>query len=622
VDPFELLRQANEAMRLYGLSRSQVEEKLPKLSNGQFNSIEELQAAVAAGAGQPTNPEEAAQKRLNETGGNAGTDFLHKAVQGLSLNTSDEAAGVLATGPRAIGRNILQAIGSQGLFVPNLTPEEVQRGTAAMGAERQRLGDLSTLAPGASFAAEMAGGLAVPAVGAEALGSRAAAATGRRALGGILGAAGAGAGYGAVAGVGAGETPGGRAVGGVVGGVAGGVLGSVFGGLGAGVQALAGKILSGRQTGALSEGAAYRLKSLLRDALKHAGLEPREIANRMKALDELATGGPPTTPADVSQVLRERVLPGAINEAPAVSRETSAVSAVRAGRTVPKPHELYAEFQDIPVVEGTFPKVESALKNPEVERAVRAAGQGRVLPGENTDAPNPLYEAIINAGGSEEFALKNAGSATVPNPDAKPVTVTDLQDALVSLRGVARRKTGYNTSGEKVGTEILPGEASRAQKAYSVLRGAMGKDIPGFDEAQRATKRANMKQRALDKTRRAVVKGASMKASEEGARRAGDVAPHATYAHGLARVLSKILGRGASRADIQAANEVLANMLVRPTTEQAMLRALAPRFGSPTGFAGGLLSAVAGPSANLVGGGRGILGQPVSAEDYLTGGGR
>lgn len=90
MDPNEILRLANEAIRIYlgrGMgpdeARAHVEAKLPQVSGGEFKTFDEVLQAARSSAGAEASPEEAAVRELSGDGGNATTDFLYEAATAL-----------------------------------------------------------------------------------------------------------------------------------------------------------------------------------------------------------------------------------------------------------------------------------------------------------------------------------------------------------------------------------------------------------------------------------------------------------------------------------------------------------------------------------------------------------
>lgn len=119
----------------------------------------------------------AALARTNARAGNEYTDFARMAAQGITWRLSDEIRGVGAA----------LVPGGKGY-------------REARDAERQALADMRRLDPGASFAAELAGGLLAPLPGASTAGGAAARTTGAAMRGGVRAGIRVGAKPGAIAG--------------------------------------------------------------------------------------------------------------------------------------------------------------------------------------------------------------------------------------------------------------------------------------------------------------------------------------------------------------------------------------------------------------------------------------
>lgn len=111
-----------------------------KTGGSHEDALRAVQMAQAAPPEDPTKA--AAQRRLSGRGGSAAGDFARMAVQGATFGFGDELAGLLHGMPGTKGYE------------------------RARDASRERIGDLRTLAPGASALSEIAGGVAIPMLGA------------------------------------------------------------------------------------------------------------------------------------------------------------------------------------------------------------------------------------------------------------------------------------------------------------------------------------------------------------------------------------------------------------------------------------------------------------------------
>ncbi len=131
MDPEELLRQANEAIAS-GVPRADVDAQIRSMTNGTVDGTGGLRAIVNA----PTEEDERLLREA-ERGSSPAGNFGRLAAQGATFGFGDEIAGLIA-----------------GLAPGGKTREE------ATADSRQRLEDLRSLNPGASLAAEIAGGLA------------------------------------------------------------------------------------------------------------------------------------------------------------------------------------------------------------------------------------------------------------------------------------------------------------------------------------------------------------------------------------------------------------------------------------------------------------------------------
>ena len=159
MDPQEALRLAREALA-QGEDAKYVDSQVAELT--QFPNLFALRMAVE-GHQDAATAETA--NRITERGHSATSDFARMLTQGATFGFADEIVGAVA-------------------------------GPEARDASRARVADLREVHPGASLASEVAGGFLLPGAGARtavATGGRTARAVGRgAAVGGLLGAAGAG----------------------------------------------------------------------------------------------------------------------------------------------------------------------------------------------------------------------------------------------------------------------------------------------------------------------------------------------------------------------------------------------------------------------------------------------
>lgn len=219
--------------------------------------------------------------------GGAVKEFARGAAHGATFGFSDELAG--------IGAALIP--GGQGY-------------TEARDEARERMERQRRLDPGASLAAEVAGGVAMPVLGTGGLfrgASPVARAAGRGAVGG--------AGYGALYGAGEAETMGDipreAATDALIGGVAGGLLGPAGVLVGKGVQRAAGATRRG--AGAMRRGlfgsGAGRGERIAR-GMQEAG----ELAPSVKALDESVEAGKRRVSATHFQPIERRLTEGLADE--------------------------------------------------------------------------------------------------------------------------------------------------------------------------------------------------------------------------------------------------------------------------------------------------------------------
>lgn len=382
---------------------------------------------VPARQEEPTDPDLEAQKRL-AAGGSALGDFGHMAAQGASFGLSDEMAGIgaaMVPGGRGYGE--------------------------ARDRVRQRVSDLRQLAPRASMAAEIAGGVALPSFGASTMAGRmapeGASIAARMAAGGMsAGIVGAGTG----AAYGAGSTdggPGARARGAVKPGLQGGVAGLLVGtglpALGAGAATMArygSEIATPIRAGAREAGRSVR------SAFRAAGIEPKDVPGLVGNM------APDGVIADLDPALA-RSARTAVNQAPGLSRAGGPVANIQA---------------------------RSAQRGQRMARALRDES-GLTL---SMDEGQEMAEAAINKVRTDHYGPLEEAFPVVDGPNVSaalgerptPPSFTELQDIMMDLRDDA---TAATASGR-------PNASRRARAAYSELVEAMEQDIPGFADAQAA----------------------------------------------------------------------------------------------------------------------------------------
>lgn len=444
MNPEELLRQATAAIR-QGADPAAVNQRIAQLTGGQFTDTQALARAIQQTPREQT-PEEAAQARLAERGGSALSDFLRMAAQGATFGFADELAGLGAALVPG-GRGYREAV------------EE----------SRQRVEDLRLLAPGASAAAEIAGGVAVPFAGAARL-TRSLVRPGAGLLGRAAAGAGAGAATGAAAGAatGFGEAEGdigerlpaagrGAAAGGGVGGLLGGVLPVVGAGAGRALR-FGDEVLFPQSAG------TREARRAVQAAFEEAGIAPEDVRRGMAAL------GPEAVIADLDPALARRAR-AAVNLAPSLERVGGPVQRL-AERTEARGERLARAMREASGITETMESGKALA-----ERAVEDVRARYYRPLEQAfpevTGPN-ITEAL------RDPRIAQVARRTARDLDERPPSFTELQDIMGNLRDrfMAARKARK------------PHMYHKALDDYNKLVSAMEQDIPGFREAQDAFMRA------------------------------------------------------------------------------------------------------------------------------------
>lgn len=416
-------------------------------------------------------PEAAAQARLNAGGGSAVGDFLRMAGQGATFGFGDELAGLVRGRPGS--------------------PEY----EAARNASRQRVEDLRMLAPGASLASEVAGGVGLPFYSGAGVASNVAARTGSRAVGAAVGGATAGLLSGGL--TGAGEAEDGERV---MGAVRGGAIGGLFGGaLGAGMGGAArlyDHVVG--PSGDLARGATgAHAQHQLKRILKEAGVGPDEIDQQIKAL------GPDAVVADLSPNMG-REARATVNQAPKLAGNKGPVRNLER-RAAERGERIASDMREASKLPSNYE--ESLASADEAVKQVRAdffdpiEQQYPVVRGKNV-------RSALDKPGIREVAERVA-----PGVGKRPPTFRELQDIMMELRDEA---TAARTAGR-------PNASMKAGQRYDDLVGAMEQDINKFPEAQAAYRVAAKNVEAHEMGRAAAYKApsdirAELEALPEGAR--------------------------------------------------------------------------------------------------------
>lgn len=440
-DLLDMLRQANEAVRK-GADPEAVGRRISEATSGRISSLAALGDAVQQQGAAPVDDTAAAQQRLAARGGSAVGDFARMAAQGATFGLADEIVGVVA-------------------------------GPEAKAASRQRVADLRTLAPGASMASEVAGGVAVPFFAGTSI-ARGVAGPGASMLARAGGAAAGGAVAGGLGGglTGAGEAEGGpiarlpsaakgAAGGAVAGGLLGGFLSLAGSGLGAGGRFL-GEVFS-------PEGQAQReARRRVRMAFGEAGIAREDVPGRMAAL------GPEGVIADLDPRLA-REARAARNQAPALERSGGPVGRL-AERTQARGERLARALRETSGITESMPAGQAAA-----ERAIQDVRRQHYRPLER-QFPE-VWGSNVQAA-LQDPRISAVAKRVAPGLDNNnPPSFTELQDIMMDLRDDV---TEARARGR-------PNASKRASDAFDALTSAMEQDIPGFAEAQRAFYLASQK---------------------------------------------------------------------------------------------------------------------------------
>lgn len=423
----------------------------------------------------PQSAEDAAAARLNSRGGSAVGDFLRMAAQGATFGFADELAG--------LGAAVVP--GGKGY-------------TEARDASRQRVEDLRTLAPGASFMAEMAGGAPVPLGGGAAVAQRVVR-PGAGVAARAMARGGAGAATGAMGGglMGAGESEA-TDIQGLLGDVRSGAttgagVGGLFG-LGAPlVTGGAGKV--GRFVRELVDperaGRAEATRTLRR-AFGDAGIAPSEVGPRLERL------GPDGVVADLDPSLA-RMARDARNQAPALERAGGPVSRLqqRAGGRGDRMAESLRREAGLPermargkeladaavrrVREQHYRPLEEAFQSVDGPNVAAALRDPRVAAVAKRVAPDLVDEDVAKK-------LAEMGVPANKLPAGRPPSFRELQDVMMDLRDDA---SAARAAGR-------PNASMKSNEAYETLLSAMEQDIPGFADAQAAFRKAAKTLEAYD----------------------------------------------------------------------------------------------------------------------------
>lgn len=444
MDPEDLYRFAVAAIAR-GKSPEVVNAKIAEVTGGSFSSIEGLRSHVQqAPNGKPGTAEkggaepgeDAALRRF--AAHNPVNQFLRAAAQGLTFGFGDEIAGAAA------------AVAPGGKSY-----------TEARDASRQRVSDMREVAPGATALSEIAGGVALPALGAARV-ARTLVRPGAGALGKAVGAAGAagaiGAGGGALYGLGESEaeTPGGLLVDAAKSGAVGGLLAAPLGAGASAVGGLLGKAgRFGREVVAPQSAGRSEARRTLRNTFEEAGIDAQDVPGRLNEL------GPQAVIADLDPSLA-RLARTARDQAPALEKVDGPVA--RLGQRHDQTSERLAK--SLRETSGISQSMGAARDM--ADRAVQEVREKFY---------RPLEEAFPQVEGPNVLAaLGNPRVANVAKrtTDSPTPSFTELQDIMMDLRDEASAAAAAGR----------PNASRRAKEAFDNLRDAMRQDIPGFDEAQ------------------------------------------------------------------------------------------------------------------------------------------